>query len=135
MELQDTARDATVACAAFLGGALLTSAICKRQITTTTLTPSSPLHSQPPKVLPTWAKILYDNPKYKRILLREWNDLAWRKENGWLGRDLCHNPDGKAVRILDYFWDQENNTLIGIVWFGNEAGTTIQYLHLTLYIL
>ena len=32
-----------------------------------------------------------------RLRLREWaRDQKWRKENGWHGRDLIHNPDSKV---------------------------------------
>ena len=66
-------------------------------------------------------KLRVDKALY-RVSLREWEDLEWREANGWVGRDLCHNPDGRAVRLLDpYYWNPEKQELIGIVWFGPDA--------------
>eukprot|EP00980_Cylindrotheca_fusiformis_P002666 scaffold623_cov83-Cylindrotheca_fusiformis.AAC.3 len=66
------------------------------------------------------------------VRLREWEDLNWRDSNGWKGRDLCHNPHGQAVRVLQYYYynycdnhnasfnDQEK-MMVGVVWFGPHA--------------
>lgn len=66
-----------------------------------------------------WITKLRTDPSQRRIRLREWEDITWRKNNGWVGRDLCHNPDGKAVCVLDYFWNGQQ--LTGIVFFGPNA--------------
>ena len=71
-----------------------------------------------PSPIPAWIEALRRDPAQRRVRLREWEDMTWRKENGWLGRDLCHNPDGQAVRVLEYYWDSSRAMLTGIVWFG-----------------
>ena len=53
--------------------------------------------------------------------MREWDDVQWRSKSGWKGRDLCHNVDGNAVRILSYYWRAETQELVGVVWFGPDA--------------
>lgn len=72
--------------------------------------------------LPQFALKLDENPNLHRIRLREWEDCEWRSQNGWKGRDLCHNPHGKAVRVLNYYYDSSNTKeMIGVVWFGPHA--------------
>jgi hypothetical protein len=68
-----------------------------------------------------WACALAKDPKYALVQLQEWTDMAWRKELGWHGRDLCHNPDGRGVRILQYYFCAAENTLTGVVHFGVDA--------------
>lgn len=75
----------------------------------------------PPSELPTFANVLASNPMLHRIRLREWEDVAWRKRSGWHGRDLCHNPEGQAVRVLEYYYDSDRMELTGVVWFGPDA--------------
>ena len=65
-----------------------------------------------------WVVALRQDPAQRRVRLREWEDVAWRRANGWLGRDLCHDPDGKGVRVLEYYWDARSAVLTGVVWFG-----------------
>ena len=57
----------------------------------------------------------------RRVLLREWEDVEWRKGNGWKGTDLIHDPTGKGVCVRAYFWDKGGKTLTGIVEFGPGA--------------
>ncbi|KAJ1487058.1 hypothetical protein T484DRAFT_1787832 [Baffinella frigidus] len=70
---------------------------------------------------PEWLKPLFADPKQRRLLLREWEDLEWRVAAGWRGRDLIHDPTGKGVRVLAYFWHAEEQSLTGIVHFGPDA--------------
>lgn len=77
--------------------------------------------SRPARELPEFAHQLEDDPNLHKMILREWQDLTWRRNNGWKGNDLCHNPHGKAVRVLDYFVNESNTEMTGIVWFGPEA--------------
>jgi len=77
----------------------------------------------PPKELPEFAKKLQKDAKNEKnglyhFTLQEWTNEDWRKRMGWVGSDYCHNPSGKAVRILDYFWNKSEQTLTGIAWFG-----------------
>jgi len=87
------------------------------------LTTSSTSEILPPqsKDLPGFAQALRKSPSHRQVKLREWEDTAWRAAQGWKGRDLCHNPDGKGVRLLEYFWEESSQTLTGVVWFGPEA--------------
>lgn len=71
--------------------------------------------------LPEFATQLENDKRLHRVRLREWEDLKWRDENGWHGRDLCHNPVGKAVRVLQYYYCDETQKMFGIVWFGPHA--------------
>lgn len=80
-----------------------------------------PVSAAPPDELPMFAKALEMDPSLHRISLREWEDNAWRERSGWLGRDLCHNPDGTAVRVLAYYYDSHRAQLLGAVWFGPDA--------------
>jgi hypothetical protein len=68
-----------------------------------------------------WVAALRRDPAQRRVRLREWEDVAWRRANGWLGRDLCHNPDGRGVRVLEYYWDAGRAVLTGVVWFGPDC--------------
>ncbi len=77
---------------------------------------------KPSVVLPEFCEALKQDKNQRRLKMREWEDLDWRAKSGWMGRDLCHNPDGKAVRVLDYYCDDtDGTTLTGIVWFGPDA--------------
>ena len=49
----------------------------------------SPIHLQ---------HLFQTNTNSKRVLLREWEDIAWRTRNGWKGLDYIHNPIGSAVQ-------------------------------------
>ena len=57
------------------------------------------------RLTPICWQYLIDGCSPRRLLLREWEDVAWRRENGWTGNDLCHNPQSRAVRVLGYFFD------------------------------
>lgn len=70
---------------------------------------------------PDWLKPLFRDHLQRRLLFREWEDLDWRVNAGWKGRDLIHDPHGKGVRVLAYFWNAEQQTLTGIVHFGADA--------------
>ena len=70
---------------------------------------------------PEWLKPLFADPKQRRLLFREWEDLEWRVAAGWQGRDLIHDPTGRGVRVLAYFWHAEEQSLTGIVHFGPDA--------------
>jgi hypothetical protein len=72
----------------------------------------------PSNPLPHFAVVLENNKSLHKVRLREWEDLKWREENGWKGRDLCHNPEGSAVRVLQYYYNQDREEMIGVVWFG-----------------
>jgi acyl-coenzyme A thioesterase PaaI-like protein len=74
-----------------------------------------------PDSMPDFVDKLAQNPDLAYVRLREWEDAEWRHSQGWKGRDLCHNPEGKAVRVLKYYWDEKNDQLIGVVWFGPDA--------------
>jgi acyl-coenzyme A thioesterase PaaI-like protein len=78
-------------------------------------------HPVRPSDLPEFAQQLQSNKQLHRVRLREWEDLDWRDKNGWKGRDLCHNPEGKAVRVLQYYYNDETKKMTGIVWFGPHA--------------
>ncbi|KAL3924110.1 MAG: hypothetical protein SGPRY_004012 [Prymnesium sp.] len=70
---------------------------------------------------PSWLRGLFFDPSIQRVLLREWEDLEWRRRSGWHGSDLIHDPYGSAVRVLAYFWSASTMTLVGIVHFGAAA--------------
>jgi len=70
---------------------------------------------------PEWLRWLFVDREYRRLLLREWEDVEWRDRSGWKGRDLIHHPSGKAVVVHAYFWKEQDRTLEGIVSFGPEA--------------
>lgn len=69
--------------------------------------------------MPEWALKMFDDEKYQRVRMREWEDMGWRRRNGWVGRDLIHNTEGQAVRILHYF--KRGSDLLGVCHFGPEA--------------
>ncbi|KAL1508448.1 hypothetical protein AB1Y20_004551 [Prymnesium parvum] len=70
---------------------------------------------------PEWLRGLFFDPALQRVLLREWEDAAWRRRAGWLGTDLIHNPEGNGVQVVAYFWDAAALTLTGVVKFGPAA--------------
>lgn len=78
-------------------------------------------HPPPLSKLPEFAKHLRGNKNLQKVRLREWEDLVFRRENGWKGHDLIHNPEGKAVRILEYYWEPNEQELYGVVWFGPDC--------------
>jgi hypothetical protein len=53
---------------------------------------------------PVWLRDMFDCQDTPRVFLREWEDGEWRKDNGWKGCDLIHNPDSQAVVVRAYFW-------------------------------
>ena len=84
---------------------------------------------RPETTLPPWSRPYYGDTSgaYTRLRVREWSrDQNWRRRNGWHGRDLIHNPDGQAVRIIDYFVErlrqnEQGDVLVGVVYFGPEC--------------
>jgi hypothetical protein len=62
---------------------------------------------------PVWLRGMFDCQDIPRVFLREWEDGEWRKDNGWKGRDLIHNPDSQAVVVRAYFWCEVTETLTG----------------------
>lgn len=70
---------------------------------------------------PAWLQPLFADASQRRLLFREWEDLDWRVAAGWRGRDLIHDPTGRAVRVMAYFWNAEEQALTGIVHFGPDA--------------
>jgi hypothetical protein len=73
------------------------------------LTKDSKAQRRPPRENPDldWLSSLYTDDSKKRVRLSEWDDPSFRKNGGWRGNDLIHHAEGKAVRILAYFWDTE----------------------------
>lgn len=96
----------------FCAGTLLERKRRKENNQTSTIVPES---------LPDFAIKLESDPTLHQVRLREWEDLEWRIKNGWSGRDLCHNPEGSAVRVLSYYHNESSNEMIGVVWFGPDA--------------
>ena len=70
---------------------------------------------------PNWLRPLFRDPSLRRVLMREWEDVAWRKSCGWRGRDLIHDPVGTGVCVHCYFWNDATKTLTGVVSFGPDA--------------
>jgi acyl-coenzyme A thioesterase PaaI-like protein len=70
---------------------------------------------------PEHLRHLFADTKTVRVLLREWEDLEWRKRSGWLGTDLIHDAHGKGVVVHCYFYDKATQTLTGIASFGPAA--------------
>ena len=70
---------------------------------------------------PAWSTWLDTSPYHKQLLLREWTDHKWRRDNGWKGTDLIHNLAGDGVRVLRYYWCDRDESLTGIVHFGPGA--------------
>ena len=64
---------------------------------------------------------MFSDENQQRVLFREWEDIAWRERSGWKGRDLIHDPNGRAVVVRAYFWNGPTQTLTGIVSFGPDA--------------
>mmetsp|Transcript_22117 Transcript_22117/g.48192 ORF Transcript_22117/g.48192 Transcript_22117/m.48192 type:complete len:268 (+) Transcript_22117:133-936(+) len=76
--------------------------------------------------LPPFARELERNAALHQIRLREWEDMEWRQKSGWRGKDFCHNPEGRAVRVLSYYYADDNcpdgkKDMTGVVWFGPDA--------------
>mmetsp|Transcript_60478 Transcript_60478/g.146057 ORF Transcript_60478/g.146057 Transcript_60478/m.146057 type:complete len:253 (-) Transcript_60478:26-784(-) len=67
--------------------------------------------------MPSWLRWLEESPTHYRVLMREWEDAAWRKENGWQGSDLIHGHSS-AIHIPCYYYSREEKTLRGPVSFG-----------------
>ena len=70
---------------------------------------------------PSWLQPLFVDRNQRRLLFREWEDIEWRVTSGWRGRDLIHDPTGRAVRVMAYFWNAAEQALTGIVHFGPDA--------------
>lgn len=70
---------------------------------------------------PAWLRGLFWEPSQRRVLMREWEDAEWRARAGWMGTDLIHDPAGRGVQVLAYFWHAESQTLTGIARFGPAA--------------
>jgi hypothetical protein len=70
---------------------------------------------------PAWARALAEDPQNALVRLREWEDIKWRKQAGFHGQDLCHNPDGRGVRVLQYYHCAAESTLTGVVHFGVDC--------------
>lgn len=51
----------------------------------------------------------------------EWHDEVFRASNGWKGNDFIHSKSSKGPRILRYFRDAADNSLIGAVVFGPNS--------------
>ena len=71
-----------------------------------------------PPPLPSFAQKLATDPNLQHLILREWEDEDYRRQQGWVGNDLCHSKWSNAVRVLNYYWNKETNELTGVVWFG-----------------
>ena len=83
---------------------------------------TSPVTTTPKTIpLPQWALELANNPQLQRISMREWSDPLYRKLKGWVGNDLCHNTNGNAVKILNYYWNPVTDELTGVVYFGSDC--------------
>ena len=117
--------DSKIAVGAILGSALTTCffTLLQRQRqrqhatskTSSSSPPSLPLDST---LLPPFALKLQASKHHQRVLLREWYDPEWRRDNGWLGTDLIHHREGNGVRVLDYYWNISKKELVGVVHFG-----------------
>lgn len=72
--------------------------------------------------LPLWLQWLEEDPRHYRVLLREWEDVEWRKECGWKGWDLIHGANS-AVHIPCYFYSPKEKALRGPIHFreGSES--------------
>ena len=70
---------------------------------------------------PAWLRGLFSDATQRRLLMREWEDAEWRVQAGWKGTDLIHDPVGRGVQVLAYFWHAESLTLTGIARFGPAA--------------
>ena len=70
---------------------------------------------------PAWLRGLFSDATQRRLLMREWEDAEWRVHAGWKGTDLIHDPVGRGVQVLAYFWHAESLTLTGIARFGPAA--------------
>lgn len=55
------------------------------------------------------------------VTLREWEDTTWRRSKGWKGHDLCHNPAGRGVVVLKYFFHSGTRELVGFAHFGEDC--------------
>jgi len=74
-------------------------------------------------LLPEFARQLEDDKNWEKICLREWEDVEWRRANGWIGNDFCHNnTNNTAIRILNYYVDAATQTqMVGVVFFGPDT--------------
>lgn len=76
-------------------------------------------------VLPLWVDRL--RPTWGERLIRpEWEDRNLRREEGWLGEDLCHAVDA-PVRILDYYITP--SLVTGVVYFSPRAESHRGFCH------
>ena len=80
--------------------------------------------------IPDWLRYLNESTsEYKRVLYREFEDIEWRKQNGWYGNDLIHSATSNAVYISHYFYSSTSKQLIGIVHFGPNAESHRGFCH------
>jgi len=70
-----------------------------------------------PQSMPAWLQWLEESPTHYRVLMREWEDAEWRKEQGWTGSDLIHGSSS-AIQIPCYYYSREEKVLRGPVTFG-----------------
>ena len=70
----------------------------------------------------------------ERLIIPEWEDQFYRKDKGWVGRDLVHDPDA-PVRIKHYYVNYGpggggiGTTLTGICFFSQAAESHQGYCH------
>lgn len=105
----------------FVVAALAASGAIKRRRRTLSGRASCP-------TLPGWLQWLEESPTHYRMLLREWEDAAWRSKWGWHGSDLIHGPSS-PVRIPCYFYSPSERTLRGPVTFGAAAESHRGFCH------
>uniref|UniRef100_A0A7S2V6S7 Acyl-coenzyme A thioesterase THEM4 n=1 Tax=Fibrocapsa japonica TaxID=94617 RepID=A0A7S2V6S7_9STRA len=78
--------------------------------------------------VPAWMQDIALDPSYKKMIVREWEDINWRESNGWKGSDLIHGPNS-AVRLLNYFWNESEKKLVGLAYFSEKAESHKGYCH------
>lgn len=78
--------------------------------------------------LPEWLQWIADGPTTYRVMMREWEDPAWRKKSGWQGSDLIHGPHS-AVSIPLYYFNTTDKVLRGPVTFGANSESHRGFCH------
>lgn len=79
-------------------------------------------------LLPKWLEWIADGPTTYRVMMREWEDAAWRKKHGWQGSDLIHGP-GSAVHIPIYYLNTTEKVLRGPVTFNPASESHRGFCH------
>mmetsp|Transcript_163558 Transcript_163558/g.298347 ORF Transcript_163558/g.298347 Transcript_163558/m.298347 type:complete len:249 (-) Transcript_163558:125-871(-) len=79
-------------------------------------------------VLPKWLEWIADGPTTYRVMMREWEDSAWRKKQGWQGWDLIHGPQS-AVYIPIYYLNTAEKVLRGPVTFNPTSESHRGFCH------